>query len=304
MDVIEPGWGFAVNTFFRDDADERAQARTLLALGPMAEQAGFDSVWVGDHVLWHTPILDALTTLSAYAASTDRVRLGTAILLLGLRQPAIATKTLTTLNLISNDRLVLGVGVGGEFRAEFDLCGVAHAQRGRLLDEALRFLLAQWDRDPSTPGLSPRGARPPVFIGGASDATWRRVREFDAGWLGAWVSPRRIRQEASRQSEGRDIPMPIALNVYLCVDEDGNAARSAAAEFLGTSYGTDPAPLLRHSIAGTVAECAEQLAAYAEAGVGHFVLRPATWDQQSQLDRWGEYLLPQLADIPLPGNGG
>lgn len=294
------GWGFAVNTFFREGLDERREARGMMRLGPLAEEAGFDSVWVGDHILWHTPIFDALSMLAAYAATTERVRIGTGILLLGLRQPAVAAKTLTSLNVMSEGRLVVGVGVGGEHPPEFEACGVDHAARGRLLDDALRFLLDQWSEHPEGPALTPVGARPPVYVGGSSKATWRRIREFQAGWLGAWVSPRRIREEAERMAEERGAPVPIALNLYLCADQSGDRARDQAASFLGTAYGADPTSLLRHSVAGTPAECAERLAEYAAAGAGHIILRPATWDQHEQLHRWGTDLLPLLSDIPLP----
>jgi alkanesulfonate monooxygenase SsuD/methylene tetrahydromethanopterin reductase-like flavin-dependent oxidoreductase (luciferase family) len=299
--VIAPGWGFAVNTFFRDAADEREELREVMRLGPLAEQAGFDSVWVGDHILWHTPIADALSVLAGYAATTSRVRLGTAILLLGLRQPIVAAKTLTTLGLMSEGRLVIGVGAGGENPPEFAACGVDHAARGRALDDALRVLTDQWRPESDTPKVAPLGDPPPLYIGGSAPPTRRRIATYDAGWLGAWVSPRRIREEAELLGEARGGPVPIALNLYLCTDPDGDAAVATASAFLAESYSADPAPLLRHSVAGTPAQCAERLAAYAEAGVGHMILRPASWDQRGQLTRWGEELLPLLADIPLEG---
>lgn len=292
--MIEPGYGFAVNTFFPEGSDERQALRSMLRLGPLAEELGFDSVWVGDHVLWHTPIVDTLSILAAYAVTTTRIRIGTAILLLGLRQPAIAAKALTTLSLMSDGRLVIGVGVGGEHKAEFDLCGVDHGRRGRALDEALRFLLAQWDPEATAPKLTPRGPRPALLVGGGSDAARRRVVEFGAGWIGAWVSPRRVREEAERLREAAGERVPIALNLYLSVGPDGEAERAAAAAFLAHTYAADPAPLLRNSAAGTPAECAERIAELAAAGVDHFILRAASWDQEAQLKTWSSDLLPLL----------
>jgi alkanesulfonate monooxygenase SsuD/methylene tetrahydromethanopterin reductase-like flavin-dependent oxidoreductase (luciferase family) len=303
--VVNDGlrWGFAVNTFFSESLDARAEIREILALGPLSEQAGFDSVWIGDHVLWHTPIADTLSVLAAYAATTGRVQLGTAILLLGLRQPVLAAKALTTLGLMSDDRLVVGVGVGGENPREFAAAGVDHSARGRLLDDALRVLVDQWRPDRDTPKVAPIGAQPPLYIGGSSAATRRRIAEFDAGWIGAWVSPRRIREESAILAEARGGTVPIALNIYLCTDSDGDAARERASSFLAESYSADPAPLMRHSVAGTPAECAEVLAEYVAAGVGHMILRPAWWDQRAQLTHWGDELVELLTQIPS-GAGG
>jgi alkanesulfonate monooxygenase SsuD/methylene tetrahydromethanopterin reductase-like flavin-dependent oxidoreductase (luciferase family) len=287
-------WGFAVNNFYSGGQDE---VREIVALGPEAEAAGFDSLWLGDHVLWHTPIIDALVLAGAYAATTKRIRLGTAILLLGLRQPGIATKTITSLNVMSEGRVILGVGVGGENPAEFEFAGVPHNERGRRLDEALRVLLEQWD-GPEPAQVDPVGPRPEIVVGGRSDASRRRIERFRAGWLASFVSPRRIRDEAELFA-GMAHPVPIVLNVYLRTGSDSEETKREAGAFLSRAYAMDEGPLMRYTVAGTVEECAEQLNAYAEAGVEHFVLRPAAWDQRDQLDQWAGDLLPALRRVSV-----
>jgi len=287
---LEPGWGFAVNNFY---AGEPGEAKRMVDLARNAEDAGFDSVWVGDHILWHTPMIDATALLAAFTATTERVTLGTAIVLLGLRQPGVAAKFLTSVNELSGGRLVLGLGVGGENPAEFEFAGVRHNRRGKLLDEALRVLLAQWE--PETGKLEPTGPRIPLLIGGRSDASRRRVLEFGAGWLAAFVSPRRIREEAALLEESAGRKVPIALNVYLRSGDDHDATVREAHEFLGHVYAMDSVPLMRNSIAGSVEHCAEQLAAFRDAGVEHFILRPAAWDQQGQLEQWAGEMLPLLS---------
>lgn len=287
-----PQWGIAVNTFCRDGT--AAEVREMVRLGPAVEAAGFDSLWVGDHLLWHTPIMDALTLLSGWAASTERVRLGTGIYLLGLRQPVIAAKTITSLNLMSGGRLVLGVGAGGENPAEFEASGVRHDERGRLLDGALQVLLDQWNVDAPGPKVAPVGDPVPIFVGGRSDAARRRIMRFGAGWLAAFVSPRRVRDESELLAAQRGEPVPIALNVYLRTGSDEGATYQAAGEFLSEVYAMESGPLMRYSVAGTPERCAEQLLAYAQAGVEHFILRPAAWEQAEQIQEWSTSLVPLL----------
>jgi alkanesulfonate monooxygenase SsuD/methylene tetrahydromethanopterin reductase-like flavin-dependent oxidoreductase (luciferase family) len=112
------------------------------------------------------------------------------------------------------------------------------------------------------------------------------------------VSPRRIRDEAELFA-GMAHPVPIVLNVYLRTGSDSEETRREAGAFLSRAYAMDEGPLMRYTVAGTVEECAEQLNAYAEAGVEHFVLRPAAWDQRDQLDQWAGDLLPALRRVSV-----
>src|SRR5215813_12842496 len=122
-------------------ARERAGVQRLAR---SVEGAGFDSIWVGDHVSFYVPILESLTLLSFVAAVTDRVRLGTGVYLLPLRHPTTTAKVAATLDLLSGGRLVLGVGVGGEFPPEFRACGVPVAERGSRANEAIGLLRRLW----------------------------------------------------------------------------------------------------------------------------------------------------------------
>jgi alkanesulfonate monooxygenase SsuD/methylene tetrahydromethanopterin reductase-like flavin-dependent oxidoreductase (luciferase family) len=292
--TVATRWGFAVNNFYEGRQQEVDE---ILGLGAKVEEAGFDSLWLGDHVLWHTPIIDALSILAAFTVTTKRITLGTAILLLGLRQPGVAAKTITSLNVMSGGRLELGLGVGGENPKEFAFAGVEHERRGAVLDEALRVLTQQWDDDSDAQKVSPVGPPVPILIGGRSKAARRRIERFDAGWLASFVSPRRIAEERELLNEQAGKEVPIYLNVYLVTDPDGDAAVEKAGRFLATVYAMGAEPLMRYTVAGTPDQCAEQLAGFAEAGVSHFVLRPAAWDQQAQCEQWADDLLPALRSI-------
>ncbi len=296
---LEPGWGFAVNPFFEGKPGETAE---MLRLAPDAEAGGFDSVWIGDHVLWHTPIIDGITTLATFAGTTSRVKIGTAIMLLGLRKPGTASKMLTSLNVLSGNRLILGVGVGGENPAEFDFTDTPYEHRGRLLDESLDFLYGLWDQGENSdqPRPEPMGERIPLLVGGRSNASRRRIRKYGAGWISAFVSPDRIRKEGEILNEGSDSAVPIVHHLYIRTGEDQQKTVDAAGDFLGNVYAMPPKRLMDYSVAGTPEFCAEQLAAYVEAGAQHIILRPAAWDQREQLWHWSERLLPLLSEIDFP----
>ncbi|MFT3872387.1 MAG: LLM class flavin-dependent oxidoreductase [Nocardioides sp.] len=291
--ALVPGCGFAVNNFFPRESKEEIDR--VMELPALVEERGFDSVWLGDHVLFHMPIIDATVLLGAFAATTRTVTLGTSIYLLGLRQPGIAAKFFTSLNAVVDGRLALGVGAGGEYPPEFEFAGVPHERRGALLDEALDVLLTQWRAEHGGPRPEPRGSTPPtLLVGGRSNPARRRIIRLGAGWLGAWVSPQRIAQEVTTLAEMAGQPVPVALNIYLRTGDDSDEAHRKASDFLGSFYNMPSEPLMRYSVAGTAEECLEQLLEYADAGVEHFVLRPAAWDQHDQLDRWAEVIRPAL----------
>src|SRR5262249_41968517 len=105
-----------------------------------AEAAGFDSLWAGDHVAFHEPLLDITIALSTFAAVPGRVKLGAGVLLLPLRAPAIVAREFGSLDYVSGGRVILGVGVGGEHSADFDAVGVPVRERGKRADDAMRAL--------------------------------------------------------------------------------------------------------------------------------------------------------------------
>jgi alkanesulfonate monooxygenase SsuD/methylene tetrahydromethanopterin reductase-like flavin-dependent oxidoreductase (luciferase family) len=106
----------------------------------LAEQLEFDAVWAGDHLACPAPGLDATICLSAAATATQQVAIGFSVMLLGIRPPAWTAKQLIAIDALSGGRLRLGVGVGGEFPAEFIAAGVPPRERGARVDETLQVL--------------------------------------------------------------------------------------------------------------------------------------------------------------------
>jgi alkanesulfonate monooxygenase SsuD/methylene tetrahydromethanopterin reductase-like flavin-dependent oxidoreductase (luciferase family) len=258
----------------------------------LAEDSGFDAVWVGDHLHVPSPVYDSTVALSAVAATTTHVKLGFGVMLLGLRQPAWIAKQLTTIDALAPGRLLLGVGVGGEFPAEFEALGLNVRQRGQLLDRALEEL-PDWLEGRSTPALSPTiSAMPPIWIGGRSEAAMQRAARVGDGWLTMWMTTERVRQSAAvltEQSQALGRPRPalgLALSVH--VDANEGRAREEAEDYTQAMYGMPFEKVARYTPVGSAERVAEQIAAYADAGVEEFVLTPLTGEPTAQIARLAE----------------
>jgi probable F420-dependent oxidoreductase len=173
-----------------------------------AEELGFADVWVSEHIIVpkgasYPPspnFWDPVLTLTWAAACTQRVRLGTSVLVLPMRHPLPLAKELATLQNLSRGRLILGAGVGW-MEAEFNALGVPFRERGRRMDEGIALMKAVWSEDPvSFPArwipaeiremrMQPLPCAPiPIWIGGSSDAAIARALRLD-GWHGSRVTP-------------------------------------------------------------------------------------------------------------------
>jgi len=259
-----------------------------------AEEAGYDSLWAGDHVSFANPILDVTVALAAFAASTSRITIGAAIVLLPLRPPALVAKAFSSLDYLSDGRVVLGVGVGGEGPKDFEAVGVPIGERGARADEAMLVLRELFARSPARfegrftrfdgVSIEPRPAQPggpPLWVGGRSEAALRRAGRLGDGWLPIWISAERyaaglreVRRHAKATGRDPEGIVPAAV-VPALVGDDG--ARARLRDHLESRYGTgfSSGAVERYCIAGTPEECAARVHAYAEAGVRHLVFNPA-----------------------------
>src|SRR5262249_46667158 len=137
-----------------------------------AEAAGFDSLWAGDHVSFHLPLLELTVALATFAAATERIRVGAGVLLLPLRPPALVAREFGSLDYVSGGRVILGIGVGGEHPADFEAVGVPVGERGARANHAMGVLRELFAREAPAP-VQPNG--PPLWVGGRSDAAIRRA---------------------------------------------------------------------------------------------------------------------------------
>jgi probable F420-dependent oxidoreductase len=278
----------------------------LLGTVELAEALGFDSVWVGDHVLWYVPSPDPVALLGAIAARTGRVRLGTAVMLAALRPPVVVAKQAATLDHLAAGRFVLGVGIGGENPAEFAAVGIPVRQRSARLDETLRICRALWaaegpvsfvgryttlhdvrfDLPPYTPG------GPPVWVGGRAPRSLRRAGELGDGWLAFVVTPERFAEgwatvRAHAAAAGRDPDaLTPGLQLWCALADDAAEARAMIAPAIEAMYRTPFERFERYTIYGNPERWRARLAEFAAAGVRHFNLIFAGGDVQGQMVRF------------------
>ena len=191
-----------------------ANADILRTLGREAEDRGFESIWVAEHVVMFddyasqypyadngrfpgggdTGLLEPLTALTYLAAVTDRIRLGTGICLVPQRNPVYTAKQVVDLDNLSGGRVDFGIGVGW-LEEEFDVLNVPFAKRGARTDEYLQVMRALWTEDPSSfegdhyrlpeTRMYPKPVQtphPPIHVGGESKAALRRVARHGQGW--------------------------------------------------------------------------------------------------------------------------
>jgi alkanesulfonate monooxygenase SsuD/methylene tetrahydromethanopterin reductase-like flavin-dependent oxidoreductase (luciferase family) len=277
----------------------------LVEAAELAEELGFDTGWVGDHLSFHPPVLDALCALAAVATRTRRLRLGTAVLLLPLRHLVWTAKQLTTLTALAPDRVLVGLGVGGENPPEWEAAGVPVTERGRRLDEGIDVLRTLLRGEPvdhpgpllptRSPALEPApSATPPLLIGGRSEAAVRRAARVADGWFGVWVSPRRVAEVRRRLDElaveyARP-PGGVTMMVFthVCAEGGHDDAVAEADRFFRGQYALPLDDLRKWVLIGTDAEVAAGLAELRAAGADSFVLHAAAADPVAQFRRFAD----------------
>jgi len=260
------------------------------------EELPIDSLWVGGHVASPNPSPEALIALARLSAATERAWIGTSILLLPLYPPAIVAKQVADLDRATGGRVILGVGVGGEYPQEFRACGVPLGQRGRRADEAIVLLRRLWSGEeishdgpffPMTdvrihpPPAQPGG--PPIVVAGRKDPAMRRAALLADGWMPYLYSPRRYAASVSRIRQiadevGRDLrSFEWYVFIFVNIDRDGRRARQEAARMMGGTYDQDFGPMVdKVAAAGTSDEVTEKIEQFVAAGVRHFIFLPAT----------------------------
>ncbi|RZU20610.1 luciferase-like monooxygenase [Kribbella rubisoli] len=226
-----------------------------------AESVGLDSVWSTDHLVASAPLLDSSVVLATAAAVTERITVGYNVMLLALRPVAWAAKQINTLQLVSNNRLVLGLGTGNPAHGDIGwrAAGVDYSQRGRLTDEALAVLRDLIAGNPATVAqdlevtLSPGSPVPPIFVAGNGPRAHRRAARYGDGWATIAATPDEVRTNLGRINELADGKQLKATVV--APQLDGNPA--------------------------------EQLAEYEAAGVERIIL-PPTGDWRRDYDKAAE----------------
>ena len=216
-------------------------AGEVVALAAAADEHGFDSLWLGEHVLLpvgyasehpgaaspqhhrgpivedSTVLVDPLVTLAAATQRTERLLLATGIYLVGLRHPLAVARMTMTLQQLAGGRFVLGVG-SGWLREEFDALDVAFDERGRRLDRAIEVLRQAWsgepfDHDGVVVRMAPERVDIPLVLGGNSDIALRRAVRSADGWFSSGTPPFeeavRLRGRIGELSDDAGRPSPL-----------------------------------------------------------------------------------------------
>jgi probable F420-dependent oxidoreductase len=304
-------------------AGSEGGVQDCLDLALHAEQLDFDSVWVADHVVipeqiearyphnasgrlsfsWQTPVYEPLVLVSALAQLTERVEIGTAVLVIPYRHPLMVAKMLATADQLSGGRIILGAGVGW-LREEFAGLGLPpehFEHRGSVTEDYLRAMKEAWlNTGPSRytgehvrftdAGTFPHPARTPhvpIWMGGKGRQALRRAVRLGNGYLAIASDPATLRAEAAdlRRLAEADRRDPDELTV---------AAQA------GVTLTRTPAPPGRDPLTGTPKQVSEGLRQYADAGLQHLVTAIRAEDDPSRegtlaaMERFAVEVLPAL----------
>lgn len=271
------------------------------------EEWGYDTVWTGEHILFYGPTLDALTQLAYFAGRTTRLRLGTAIYLLPLRNPTITAKAVSTLDVISGGRVTLGVGVGGEYPKEFEATGVPVNQRGSRTDESIRVLRRLWTESNVTHQgrhfqftdvtMEPKPVQkpcPPIVVAGRSEAAQVRAGRLGDGYMPYLFDLRRYSEGAERvkmaaREAGRDLevePFRWCVFLFTALEPTKEEARALAAERLQQTYQQPFEHLVdRYCALGNADDCAERMTEFVRLGVNEFILVPLSRQREANIEK-------------------
>ena len=254
-----------------------AGAAAIRDCAALAEELGFDSVWTTDHVLMpasmpepYGNLVESLIALTAAAMVTQRVQLGTSIIVTPQREPVLLAKQLASIDAISGGRLILGAGVGW-LEQEFNYLNAEFADRGARFDEGLALARALWGGAGSFRGeftaiddalFSPypgRGGDLPIWIGGNSAHAIRRAATSAQGWHPVGLTPDELAEGSAQlraQANGRAVTVSLRTNIELLAA--GEASRGYQAP--------------GHAPSGAASQIISELQAYQDAGLEYAVV--------------------------------
>jgi len=290
----------------------------LLRYAERAEELGYESLWAFDHLLLGVdpafPIMDSLTTLAALAVRTERIKLGTGVLVLPLRNPVWAAKQMASVDRISKGRFILGAA-SGWYKREFDAAGVPFKERGRIFERNLDMILQLWTGEPVTMESDQYNLReavnapkpyqdphPPVLIGGYVDRVLKRVARVADGWLtyaytaesftNSWNKIKAFAREYGRDPSELTATNQVAIYVGPSREEADPLMRhwlTTEWDFASWSEST-----VEHAVRGTVEECVEQLRPYVESELDRIILIPYRY-QPDQIEIIAKEIIPRFS---------
>lgn len=318
MTTLANTYGVAARNFVA--YPDMPDARALVDYGVRVEELGYDSIWVWDHMLLgvdpNFPIIDSLTALTAIAARTSRIRMGTGILVLPLRNPVALAKQLSSMDQLSQGRMIMGFAAGW-YKREFDAMGIPFNKRGKLMDENLEILERLWTEhmvdgdymahDIKAAVMYPKPVqqpRLPMLIGGYADVVLKRAAVKGDGWLTYFYAPEDFRRSwdkvvgfAAEAGKDPDTLMNASqLPIY--VGKSRDAVKDDMLEWLNAEWDfPSHSDCSRESaIMGTPEECVEQLREHIKQGVQKIIFVPYKYEPE-QVEVIAKEIIPALRQL-------
>jgi alkanesulfonate monooxygenase SsuD/methylene tetrahydromethanopterin reductase-like flavin-dependent oxidoreductase (luciferase family) len=284
----------------------------IISLAQYAEALGYDSLSVNDHIVFHTSWLDALSTLSAVAASTTRILIGTSILNIVVRNPVVCAKALAAIDILSSGRLFAGVGPGS-YRGDYDACGIDFSERWPRFSEALEILVMLLSSDNSRPFdykgkyytlkdvlLTPKPVQkphPPIYVGSwGSDIGLKRVAKYSNGWMASAynITPAKFKEKwnfllAYRKSLGKkeeEEPFDNSvMTMFGYIHDDKDKVREVVKEMLSPALRRPAEDLEQVLLFGSLDECLRKIRNLVDAGVKRIHFWPVL-DYEDQISKF------------------
>jgi len=287
------------------------------------EDAGFDILTTGEHIIFFRPILDTVTVLAYAAAVTTRIKLVPSTLILPLRHPTLMAKELTSIDILSKGRLIASVGIGGDYPREFDACGISMKERGVRANEGIEIMRRYWsgerfdydgkifqlnDVDMLPPPHQEGG--PPLWVCGRSDPAMRRAARLGDGWQPYMYTPDLLKESVDKvhgfaDEIGRTLPEDFAFTsfVYVSMHDDVQEARNRAIEQLSYRFNMPFEKIVdKYCAYGPSERIIENLAEYVAGGANHLIvaLVMPPEERMDYVHKFASEILPALQTMKAP----
>ena len=282
----------------------------------VAEELDIDSIWLSDRMVSSVLSMDPMVALSFIASRTSKMKFGTSVLALPLRNPTVLAKQIATLDFLSGGRTLPAVGLGTEEDREFEACGVPRSQRAGRTDESIKIMRMLWSEDNVTyhgkyftlneVSVQPKPVQkelPPIWIGGRTEAAIRRTARLGDGWLVSQATPEEVGQGIEKirvltGEYGREIEEDHygVLCSFCFASSPEEAERLAEPYLLRRRTDVEQRELTAFGSPEVLIDLIDR---YIDAGATKFAVRPACPPElmQEQMETLGREVVPMYHNV-------
>src|SRR6187431_3275079 len=301
MNSIAFGTHLPVMALTKEETFSREQ---ILSIANKVEELGYDSISVNDHIVFNTGWLDAISSLAAIAATTNRIKIGTSILNVVIRNPVICAKALSSIDILSSGRLFVGLGPGSH-KGDYDACGIPFEDRWKRFSEALEIIHALWnDEDEAKSSLvdyegkyyrlkgvsiDPKPfqkPRPPIMIASwGSELGLRRVAKYGDGWMASAynITPDKFSEKwrlllSYRRELNKDVKSfeNSVMTMFGYIDNDKEKVHSIVKQIVSPALGRSSDELENLLLFGSTDQCLKKIDLLYQSGAKRIHFWPVT----------------------------